>query len=109
MPYPQFDRSKLILRPLAERENDLDLSVILPLDAELPDLDNADIRTLAERIVAAKRAGAAVILSMGAHVIRAGVSRMIIDLMERGDLTHVAMNGAGPIHDFELALIGGTT
>jgi hypothetical protein len=46
---------------------------------------------------------------MGAHVIRAGVSRFLIDLMERGILTHIAMNGAGPIHDFELALIGATT
>lgn len=109
MPYPQFDRSRLILRPLGERENDLDLSVVLSLDAETPELDNAGIRTLAERVVAARHAGAAVILSMGAHVIRAGVSRMIIDLVERGYLTHVAMNGAGPIHDFELALVGGTT
>ena len=109
MPYPQFDRSKLILRPLTERENDLDLSAMLSLDADTPDLDNADIRTLAARIVAAKEKGAAVILSMGAHVIRAGVSRFIIDLMERGYITHVAMNGAGPIHDYEFALIGGTT
>jgi hypothetical protein len=46
---------------------------------------------------------------MGAHVIRAGVNRFLIDLMERGILTHIAMNGAGPIHDFELALIGKTT
>jgi hypothetical protein len=46
---------------------------------------------------------------MGAHVIRAGVSRFIVDLMERGLITHVAMNGAGPIHDWELAQIGGTT
>jgi hypothetical protein len=46
---------------------------------------------------------------MGAHVLRAGVQRYLIDLMERGLITHVAMNGAGPIHDWELALIGATT
>jgi hypothetical protein len=46
---------------------------------------------------------------MGGHVIRAGVSRYIIDLIERGLVTHVAMNGAGPIHDWELAQIGATT
>jgi hypothetical protein len=46
---------------------------------------------------------------MGAHVIRAGVSRYIIDLMERGMIGHVAMNGAGPIHDWEFAQIGATT
>jgi hypothetical protein len=45
---------------------------------------------------------------MGAHVIRAGVARQLIDLMERGLITHVGMNGAGPIHDYELALIGAT-
>jgi hypothetical protein len=45
---------------------------------------------------------------MGAHVIRAGVARQLIDLMERGLITHVGMNGAGPIHDYELARIGAT-
>ncbi|MGQ9732315.1 MAG: hypothetical protein ACUVX8_13735 [Candidatus Zipacnadales bacterium] len=109
MPYPQFDRNRLKLQPLAEREHDLDLSVILPLDADTPDLNNEDIRMLARCVVAAKCRGAAVLLSMGAHVIRAGVSRFIIDLMKRGYLTHIAMNGAGPIHDYELALVGGTT
>ena len=53
--------------------------------------------------------GAARILLMGAHVLRAGVSRYLIDLMERGLITHIAMNGAGPIHDWEFALIGATT
>ena len=42
-------------------------------------------------------------------MIRAGVSRYIIDMMERGLISHLAMNGAGPIHDWELSLIGATT
>jgi len=46
---------------------------------------------------------------MGAHVLRAGVNRHIIDLLERGALSHIAMNGAGAIHDYELARIGATT
>ena len=46
---------------------------------------------------------------MGAHVLRAGVNRQIIDLIERGFLDHIAMNGAGVIHDYELARIGATT
>jgi hypothetical protein len=46
---------------------------------------------------------------MGAHLLRAGVSRHIIDLVEKGYLTGIAMNGAGAIHDFELARIGATT
>ena len=57
----------------------------------------------------AARSSAARILMMGAHVIKSGVSRQVIDLLRRGVFTHVAMNGAGGIHDFELARIGATT
>ncbi len=57
----------------------------------------------------ARERGAARILMMGAHVLRAGVSRYIIDWLERGVVTHVAMNGAVAIHDYELARIGATT
>ena len=60
-------------------------------------------------MIEARQSGAARIALMGAHVLRAGVSRHLIDLMRRGLLTHLAMNGAGPIHDWELALIGATT
>jgi hypothetical protein len=109
MPYPAFDRSRLRLQPLAERRHDLDLSVILPLDAPLPDFSHPAIAVLGERLAAAKRQGSASILMMGAHVLRAGVQRYLIDWMERGLVTHVAMNGAGPIHDWEFALIGATT
>lgn len=109
MPYPVFDRSRLKIKPLAERAHDLDLSTILPLDGPVPPFEHEAIAPLAERIVAARRRDAAVILIMGAHVIRAGVSRFLIDLIQRNLVTHIAMNGAGPIHDWELALIGATT
>jgi deoxyhypusine synthase len=46
---------------------------------------------------------------MGAHVIKVGLNPLIIDLMERGIITSVAMNGAGIIHDVELAMIGQTS
>ncbi len=46
---------------------------------------------------------------LGGHPIKLGLSRYIIDLIERGLITHVATNGAGIIHDFELALVGGTS
>jgi hypothetical protein len=110
--YAQFDRSRLRLRPLREREHDLDRTAILPLDAEPGALDDdamARLATVAGRIVEARRRGAAVILMMGAHVLRAGVQAHLNDLIARGMLTHVAMNGAGPIHDYEFALIGATT
>jgi hypothetical protein len=64
---------------------------------------------VARRLGAAKEKGAARILMMGAHVIKAGMNRYVIDLMEQGYVSHVAMNGAGTIHDFELARIGATT
>ncbi len=105
--YPLFDRSRLSLAPLAQRRHDLDLSVLLPL-APVPVTESA-LATVAERIQMARAQDRAVILMMGAHVLRAGVQRYLIDLMARGMLSCVAMNGAGAIHDFELALIGATT
>lgn len=108
MPFPAFDRSRLKIKPLRERQHDIDLSILLPLDAPLA-FEHAAIPILAQRLHDAKQRGAARIALMGAHVLRAGVSRFLIDMMARGDLTHLAMNGAGPIHDWELALIGATT
>jgi hypothetical protein len=109
MPYPFFDRSRLRIQPLSQRQHDLDLRAMLPLDAPLPAFSHAALPILGRRLVEAYRNGSARMLLMGAHVLRAGVSRYLIDLMERGLLSHVAMNGAGPIHDWELALIGATT
>jgi hypothetical protein len=109
MPYPVFDRSRLHIQPLAQRQHDLDLSMLLPLDAATLAFTDPALPVLGQRLVEARRQGASRILVMGAHVLRAGVSRYLIDLMERGLLSHIAMNGAGPIHDWELALIGATT
>jgi hypothetical protein len=109
--HPQFDRSRLRIKPLAERTHDLALASLLSLDAQppaLPENSAAAIATLGERLVTARQRGAARLLIMGAHVIRAGVARQLIDLMERGLVTHLGMNGAGPIHDYELALVGAT-
>ncbi len=104
-----FDRTRLKLKSLAERQHDMTLADVLPLDAPVPAFDDPGLERVAERVAKACRAGGQVILMMGAHVIKQGLSRFVIDLMGRGMITHVAMNGAGPIHDFELALIGATT
>ena len=109
MPYPTFDRSRLQLRPLAQRHHDMTLDHVLSLDAPIALHDDPRLDAITRRIGAARRAGRPVILMMGAHVLKSGVSRHVIDLIERGLITHVAMNGAGPIHDFELALVGATT
>ena len=66
------------------------------------------IPQLAESVVRAARAGSTVMFCCGAHVLRTGNGPLLIDLMERRLLTHLALNGAGAIHDFELALIGQT-
>jgi hypothetical protein len=109
MPYPIFDRSRLEIQPLAQRQHDLDLAAILPLNSPLQAWEHPALPVLGRRLAEAKQQGAARILLMGAHVLRAGVQRFLIDLMERGLLTHIAMNGAGPVHDWELALVGATT
>jgi hypothetical protein len=104
--YEIFDRSRLKIKPLAERRHDLALSHWLDLKDTPPPFEHPDLSTVAERI----RSGCGPrILMMGAHLLRAGVNRHLIDLMERGWITHVAVNGAGAIHDYELARIGATT
>src|SRR5256884_219833 len=108
MPYPKFDRSRLRIQPLAARQHDLTLADLLSLDAA-PDFDHPALPVLGERLAAARRSGNARRLLMGAHVLRAGVQRQLIDLMERGLIDHGAMNGAGPIHDWEFALVGAST
>jgi hypothetical protein len=109
MPYPLFDRNQLRIQPLAQRRHDLTLDILLPLDAPQEPFSHPALPILGQRLQAARQRGSSRILLMGAHVLRAGVARHLIDLMERGVLTHIAMNGAGPIHDWEFALIGAST
>jgi hypothetical protein len=109
MPYPTFDRSRLRIQQLAQRHHDLTLDILLPLDATLAPFAHQALPILGQRLRKAKERGSSRMLLMGAHVLRAGVARHLIDLMERGILTHIAMNGAGPIHDWEFALIGAST
>ena len=107
--YPIFDRSRLLIRPLSERLHDLQSSHWLSLEDANPDFTHPDLPAVASRLAAARQQGTARILLMGAHLIRAGVNRHLIDLLERGAFTLIAMNGAGVIHDYELARIGATT
>ena len=107
--YRIFDRSALRILPLAERKHDLEISNWLSLDSETPAFEHPDLKVLADRIRSARKQKRAVILIMGAHVLRAGVNRHLIDMIERGWISHIAFNGAGAIHDYELARIGATT
>lgn len=72
-------------------------------------LASKDLRGLAQAIVAAKGKGKPVILGMGAHVIKVGLSPVVIDLMERGIITALATHGAAAVHDFELSFAGFTS
>ena len=72
-------------------------------------LGAADLLEVAQRICKAREQKRSVLLGMGAHPIKVGLSPVIIDLMERGILSGVAMNGAGIIHDAEMALVGRTS
>jgi hypothetical protein len=72
-------------------------------------LGAADLREVVKRICKAQEGGRPVLLGMGAHPIKVGLGPIIVDLMTRGVLTGVAMNGAGIIHDAEMALVGKTS
>ncbi len=76
----------------------------------LPDiLAVKTLREVVDAISRAHRRGKPVILGMGAHPVKVGLNPVIVDLMERGVISAVAMNGAVIIHDFELALLGHTS
>ena len=72
-------------------------------------LGAADLRRVATAIGSARRGGRGIIWGLGAHVIKTGVSPVVIDLMRRGYVSAIALNGAGIIHDFEIALSGATS
>jgi hypothetical protein len=102
-----FNRNKLQIRSLNERNHGIDISLVRNL--EKAEAYPEEMAQIARKIIEARAMGSAVIMMIGGHVIRSGVQKYIIDLMERGYLTCLATNGAGVIHDYELSLIGATT
>lgn len=107
--YDLFDRSEILLQPIDMRGHDLLANDCLPLAEPSPELQHADFALLVVAIEDARRHNRPVIAMIGGHVIKLGLSRFLIDLIERKIITHIATNGAGIIHDFELAGIGGTS
>jgi hypothetical protein len=110
--YDCFDFSRIQTYPLSERPNKVTAAELVdPADAAVSDAvrNNAGLRAVVDAIRAARDAGRPVIWFMGAHPIKLGLSPLVIDLMRRGVLTHVAGTGAVAIHDFELAHIGQTS
>lgn len=107
--YPLFDRRRLKLLPLSQRQHDLHLSDILELGQVPMPFEHPDLPALAQDILRARRTGRSVILLMGAHVLKRGLSRYIVDLIRRNMVSVVAMNGACSIHDYEFARTGNST
>lgn len=72
-------------------------------------LAGADFKAVVQAVVNAHRKGKPVIFGFGAHLVKCGLSPLIVDFIRRGVITGVALNGAGVIHDFELAYAGHTS
>jgi hypothetical protein len=104
-----LDLSKIKTYPIAQRKNLVHWDDLIAPEEPPPPFNSPELEAVAGRIVSARRAGRPVIWMMGAHVIKSGLSRLLVDLLERGVITHLAGNGAVSIHDFELALIGETS
>lgn len=109
MKFPLFDRTTLNIKPLSDRHHDLDVSIIKQLDEQGSVEIDKRFKEIAKHLIHAKQNNSSIILMIGAHVIRAGVQNYLIDLMKRGYISCLAMNGGCMIHDFEFALIGATT
>lgn len=85
-------------------------STFLQFWRSLPDiLGGRDLRDLASRFVRARRAGRVMHWAMGAHVVKVGLAPVLIDLMQRGYISALAVNGAVLVHDTEVALAGKTS
>jgi hypothetical protein len=119
-PYDEFDISGVRTYPLAGRASKARTEdfgrpfapggTFADWLASLPSFLGArDLKLAAAAIAGATRNGRGVVWGLGAHVIKTGVSPVIVDLMERGFVSAIAMNGAGIIHDFEVALSGATS
>lgn len=117
--YEAFDLSQVQTYPLASRASKVRLADCARphvsgsgLDgwvSRLPDvLAGRDFRAVIEAIGEARRQDRPVVWGLGAHVVKGGLSPVVIDLMRRGFVSALALNGAGLIHDFELA-VGGST
>jgi hypothetical protein len=120
LPYEEFDVSGVRTYPLRSRPSKASHAMFAkPWDpstglagwvAALPDvLAAADFRAVVHAIARARAENRAIVWGLGAHVIKTGLAPVLIDLMERGFVSALAMNGAGLIHDFEIAIGGATS
>ena len=105
----KIDFSNIKTYPISQRHNLVKMADLIYPRADVPEYINSDLEAVADKIVEAHQLGKSIIWMMGAHVVKCGLSPLLIDLMEKGYITHIAGNGAVSIHDFELSLIGETS
>ncbi len=109
--YPLASRpSKVTVRDFAKPLSDDEARNTAALLDSLPRILAADtLRSIATAVIEAKSKNRAIIWGIGGHVIKTGLAPILIDLMRRGFVTAIAMNGSGVIHDFEIAVAGWTS
>ena len=120
MPYREADLTRVTTVPVAGRRNKVNPELLASPPgsdrsfaaflASLPDtLAARDLRQVIDAVASAKGSRRGVILLLGGHVIKVGLGPLVNAWLARGIVTHIAMNGAAAIHDFELAAFGGTS
>lgn len=119
-PLPEADLGAIRTIPVARRPNKVraeefahppgDDRSFAAFLASLPDVLVArDFRRVVDAIVGAARRERAIVVMLGGHIVKTGLAPLLVDLMRRRVITHVAMNGSASIHDFEIARFGGTS
>jgi len=120
MEFPPLDFDRIRTYPIRERPNKVHLDELARvwnaggsfaqfLDSLPRILVGNEFRAVVDATATAVRNHRPVVVMMGAHTIKCGLNPIFIDLMKRGIISAVAFNGAGAIHDFELAFIGETS
>jgi hypothetical protein len=107
--YPLASRKSKVSAHDFARPSGANTSLRKFLDSLPNILAAADLRNLLGAMHAARKQGAAILWGLGGHVIKVGLGPILIDLMKRGFVSGIAMNGAALIHDFEIALAGNTS
>jgi hypothetical protein len=120
VPYREVDLSRVTTIPVAGRRNKVDQRLLASPPgrdrsfaaflASLPNLlASQDLRHIIDAVASARRERRGVILLLGGHVVKVGLGPLINAWLARGIVSHIALNGAAAIHDFELAAFGGTS
>jgi hypothetical protein len=118
---PEIDLSRVATIPIASRPNKVSAEQFAtPPGGEVPSFERfvaslprvlqaETLLRLVDAIVAAVERERALVWMLGGHVVKTGIAPLLIDLMDRGALTHLAANGSAAIHDYEMARWGGTS